>query len=409
MADRSTRRRFLAAGIAGCLASLAGCSSWGPRRETTEASGATDPTTTADSTASSPTQGKGAPSTETSAPDNWGTVDVRGAIYLPARAFNFYQQWADYDREVIERDLGYATEVNLNAIRTWASIEHWQEDAEAHREAIEHFLSTAEGYDLDVLLGLFDFAGRDPTEERLQDTDPRTATGVRSPSSAVMRDRSRWGEPERYVRWFMDEFRDDDRLMAIEAMNEPGWQSHATRFAGAMFDAMVDERGSVPLTVGSTSMANNAEYHDWGSDALQFHYNFAESPAVYREMLRSNRSVADELDVPVWLSEWQRVRGATGFATEPPDDQKTPDYASLAPLIHESGFGNFFWSLMVQPAFVPAQRQYGILNGLFHEDGTVWSREDARAIAAMSGETDVSGLEQRREWPAWASAVEDGT
>ena len=408
MSDRCTRRRLLAAGVSAGIASIAGCSSWGPRRETTR-SRTTTVSGRSDDRNDAPTD-DGTETTDgvTTDPSERGVIDVRGAIYLPARSFNFYQQWADYDEAVIERDLGYATDVNLNAVRTWASFECWQADPEAHRAALDHFLSTAEGYGMDVLVGLFDFAGQDPTEERLHDTDPRTATGVRSPGSAVMRDRSRWDDPEAYVRWFMDHFRDDDRLLAVEAMNEPGWQPHATEFARAMFEAMADERGSVPLTVGSTSMANNAEYLDWGSDALQFHYNFAETPATYREMLRSNRAVADRLDVPVWLSEWQRVRSATGFATEPPDDQKTPNYASLAPLVHESGFGNFFWSLMVQPAFVPAQRQYGILNGLFHEDGAVWSREDARAIKAMSGDPEVD-LQQRQEWPEWASAVEGGT
>ena len=161
MTDRCTRRRFLAAGVSAGLASIAGCSSWGPRRETTRSR-----TTTATRRSPDAARSEDATDEATTGPSERGVVDVRGAIYLPARSFNFYQQWADYDEAVVERDLGYATEVNLNAIRTWASFECWQADPEAHRTALDHFLSTAEGYGMDVLVGLFDFAGQDPTEER---------------------------------------------------------------------------------------------------------------------------------------------------------------------------------------------------------------------------------------------------
>ena len=399
MGKPSTRRRFLTAGVAGSLASIAGCSAIPPNSQTTSSSEQTSPAgTTVQYDLGSADYAK-----------NLGVVDVRGAIYLPAKAFNFYQQWANYDRKVIERDLGYATKVNLNAIRTWSSFELWHEDPQKLEKRLDHFLSAAEERGQKVLMGLFDFAGAEPTKKRLHNTNPQTATGVRSPSSKVMRRKSRWGEPREYVKWFMERYRDDDRLLAIEAMNEPGWRGYVMNFAKSMFRTMKQMKGSVPLTVGSTSMANNADYLDWGCDALQFHYNFAENREVYREMLRSNRNVADELDVPVYLSEWQRIRAATGFNSEPPEHQKVPNYASVAPLIHRAGFGNFFWSLMLQPAFVPAQRKFGILNGLFHEDGAVWSLRDAKAIMAMSGEVDVSGLQERQQWPKWASGVKNGT
>jgi hypothetical protein len=397
MGDRSTRRKFLISSAAASLVGLTGCSALSGNQTTSKP----------DDTGGDATGGASSGTRTPIDQSELEPLDVRGAIYVPARAYNFYQQWAKYDREVIERDLGYASRVNLNAIRTWGSYEFWREDAETHREEMEHFLSTADENGQRVLLSLFDFAGKEPTEERLHDTDPRTATGVREPSSEVMRNESRWDGPREYVRWFMDNWKDDDRLLAIEVMNEPGWRSYVTEFARGMFRTMSDARGDVRLTVGSTSMANNAAYLDWGVDALQFHYNFAESKDVYEDMLRSNGDVAADLDVPVWLSEWQRVRHSAGFAAEPPDDQKSSNYSSLAPLIHEAGFGSFFWSLMVKPAFVPAQRKHGVLNGLFHEDGAVWSLDDARSIEAMSGEASFDG-EERQQWPEWADEVKDG-
>jgi hypothetical protein len=331
-------------------------------------------------------------------------VDVRGALYLPTRAFNHYQMWANYDRDVIERDLGYATRVNLNALRTWANYEFWKEDPDAHLERLEHFLTTADEKGMKVLFGLFDAIGKDPTEEQLTNTDLMSATAVQSPPGDVIVNESRWEETREYVRWFMDNFRDDDRLLGIEANNEPGWGEPTKEFTKGMFETMKENRGSVPLTVGSTSLVNDTDYYEWGSDIMQFHYNFPNSREAFDDALRQVAILRERLDVPVWLTEWQRVRKGRGFHSAPAPDQRVPNYSSMAPLIHEHQFGNFFWSLMLKPAHVKSQRQHGILNGLFHEDGAVWSRDDARAIKAMSGEPRYDGP-VRNEWPEWLKPV----
>ncbi|WP_244605250.1 glycoside hydrolase 5 family protein [Halorussus halobius] len=330
-------------------------------------------------------------------------VDVRGALYVPARAWNTFQMWHDYDEAVVERDLGYATEVNLNAVRTWVSYEQYRRDPAALERAVDHFLATADERGIEVLFGLFESVGKEPTEEHLHDTDPVTAPPVQSPASDVLVDEFRWDGPREYVRWFMERYGDDDRLLAVEVMNEPGWLDAMKNFAAGMFETMVDHRGSVPLTVGSTSMANNAEYLDWGADVLQLHYNFPDSEAAFHDLLPQALELGRDLDVPVYLSEWQRVADF-GWDESEVVDEPGPDYASLAPAIREYGVGNFFWSLMVKPAYVRYMRERGIINGLFHEDGAVWSREDARAIKAMSGEPDLD-LEQRQEWPDWAAEV----
>jgi hypothetical protein len=328
-------------------------------------------------------------------------------MYLPARALTFYQMWANYDEAVIERDLGYARRVNLNAVRTWTCYEFWKREPEAHERRIDHLLRAADERGISVLFSLFEGNGVWPTDENLTNDNPFSGIGARSPGNDLLADRSRWSEAERFVKWFAERYGDDDRLLAIEVMNEPHWDSRATPFARSMFETLARNRGSVPLTVGSTSMVNNATYLDWGVDALQFHYNFPRSEERYRRFLDRMRVLADEFDGPTWLSEWQRVRSPPFGPCPPRDDHTYPNYASLAPTIHDSGFGNFFWSLMVKPAYLQPMRGNGVLNGLFHEDGAVWSLEDARAVKAMSGDPSVDGLAERAEWPEWAAGVKD--
>jgi hypothetical protein len=329
-------------------------------------------------------------------------VEIRGALYLPARAYNTYQMWHTYDRSVIERDLEYATRLGLNAIRTWASYEVWRESPEKHAAAISHFLSAADERGIQVLLGLFEGVGVDPTPERLTNRDPKSARAIRSPSLAVARDRGRWDEPRQFVRWFMDRHRNDDRLLAIEAMNEPGWVPAQKDFTRGMFDVMRRERGDVPLTIGSTSLANDADYAAWGSDIHQFHYNFPNNAGIYRRLLDEAADVSKTTGKPAWLTEWQRTRSGSGFAAPITGDDWQPDYETLAPTIKRAGTGNFFWSLMLKPAYVLVQRRKGVLTGVFHEDGAVWDLGDARALKSMSGDSTFVGRE-RKEWPEWAA------
>ncbi|MFB9806776.1 glycoside hydrolase [Haladaptatus pallidirubidus] len=312
--------------------------------------------------------------------------------------------WRDYDPAEIERDFGYAARLNLNAIRTWLSYEYWLQNPDAHAKHLEHLLDTADKYGMQVLLGLFDSVGRAPTFENLLNDDILAAVQTHSPSGRTMVEKPLWKTPRVFIRWFMQQYRDDDRLLAIELTNEPGWDQRNVQFMREMAEILAWYRGERPLTVGSTSLANNAEYLDWGMDILQFHYNFARTPKLYRHVLQQANYVQTKLDMPVWLSEWQRLRPGEKFAADVNENAAVPDYSSLAPIIHKAGIGNFFWSLMLKPAYTLAVRENGVINGLFHEDGAVWSLDDARAIKAMSGDPSFEGRE-RKEYPDWTSDI----
>jgi hypothetical protein len=337
-------------------------------------------------------------------PDTDAPVDVRGAIYIPTRAFNRYQMWRDYDPAIIERDMGYAASVDLNAIRTWLSYEYWLQNPQRHEEAVDHFLTTAERNGIRVLLGLFDSVGREPTFENLMNDDPLTAVQAFSPSTRTMANDDLWDNPRDFIVWFMEKYRNDERLLAIELTNEPGWNNKDLQFFKELSKTFTLYRGEIPLTVGSTSLVNNVDYLDWGMDILQFHYNFARTPSLYERVLRQANHVSSKLDTPVWLSEWQRIRPGQKFFADVAEQFEVPNYASLAPTIRESGVGNFFWSLMVKPAFSLYMREKGVLNGLFHEDGAVWSLADARSIKSMSGDPEYEGTE-RKEYPDWAKII----
>lgn len=340
---------------------------------------------------------------------------LRGAVYVPARAFNAYQTWRDYDESEVERDLGFAASLNLNALRVFLCYEYWLDDEEAQARKFDHLLAAAAEREIGIVPILFESAGREPTRDHLTDRDPLTAAAVRSPSHAVIKNQARgptssgvlntvrtlvgrdhrWDEPAAFVEWVMDRYGDDDRLVAIELMNEPGGWPQREAFARAMLRTADDHRGSVPLTMGSKSLENNRLYENPPLDVYQFHHNLPPTPDDMEATLAEARDLREATGVPVWLSEWQRTR-------EEPPDVLLPNYASLAGTIRDGPVdGDFLWSLLLKPAYLPDMRTRGRLNGVFHEDGAVWSAADARAIAGDAA-LDVT---ERRAWPAWATDI----
>ncbi len=325
----------------------------------------------------------------------------RGAVYIPARAFNAPQMWRDYRADEIRRDMSYARSVRLNALRLWASYEYWLREPAAFAERFDDLLDAARDHGIGVLVSLFENCGVAPTAENMWSKDPQTAFCITSPDRhGVMHNPARWSEPAAFVRWFMEQYGDDERLIGIEVMNEPGIREDGVMpFAREMLAVALRGRGSVPVTVGCSCLENARFYADLGSEILQFHVNFPGSEQELRDELEAAVRRQEELQRPAWLTEVQRVRSVSGWEDErPPERELGPDLTSVIPVVREYPLGWFFWSLMVKLAYLPGQRAKGTINGLFHEDGAVWSLADARAVA---DDADLT-LQERPEWPGGA-------
>lgn len=319
-------------------------------------------------------------------------TDVRGAIYFPSKVLNHYQTWSQFDRSEVHRDLTYAAELNLNALRVIVGYEFWRDNPNEFRDAFDSFMSLADAHDIQILPVFFESIGDKPIPKNLTDTDLLTSFAVKSPSSKVISNRSRWNGPRSFVQWFVNRYANHNALLAVEIMNEPGEWKPRVNFCRAMLRAARDINPDVPLTMGSKEFKYNRQYTDPELDIYQFHFNLPPHADDMRETLREAKAVADDTKKPIWLTEWQRTR-------EGPPNKMLPNYESLANIIRNSDIhGDFFWQLMLKPAYINKPRKQGRLNGLFHPDGTVYSTGDAQALANHDDFT-----EERTDWPDWAS------
>ncbi len=314
-------------------------------------------------------------------------ASIRGAIYVPYSAYNAPQMWKNFNAAETRRDLGYARKIHLNALRVWASYEYWQMEPAKFQAEFDQFLEIAHAHRIRILFSLFENDGVEPTPENMWDTNPATALDIQSPGREVAAPDhpERWEAPRTFVQWFMKRYGHDNRLLAIEVMNEPGGRKESTTvpFAKSMFITAKSMQGTVPLTVGSARLPLAEEFLPLGLDIIEFHDNFPASAVNLDQAIASALALGKQDGVPVWLTEWQRVRtGGSGFDKNPvlPDELYT-DYASLAPTVYAKPVGSFFWCLMAKRAYLKGQRKFGTLNGLFWPDGAVVSIKDARAVA----------------------------
>jgi hypothetical protein len=315
-------------------------------------------------------------------------ASIRGAIYIPAGAYNAPQLWKNFSLKETRRDFGYAREIHLNALRMWASYEYWGMEPAKFQREFDQMLDAAHDNGIRILISLFENDGVAPTPGNMWTTDPKRAFAIQSPGRKIAAgDPSQWEHPRKFVEWFMKQYGNDDRLLAIEVMNEPtigrNGKPGTAPFAMSMFKTAKSLQGTVPLTVGSARVNLARKFIPLGLDIINFHDNYPVSTQALADAIRNALAAGQKTGLPVWLTEWQRVRqGGSGWGGQRITQQeRLTDYASLAPTVHSYPIGSFFWSLMIKPAYLPAQRKNGTINGLFWPDGAVDSLKDARAIS----------------------------
>jgi hypothetical protein len=304
---------------------------------------------------------------------------------MPFAAWNAYQMWANYENRVIERELDMAASLGLDSLRVFGSYERWREDGSSFFAHVDHFLSECKKRGIDPVVILFEAQPKEePTEHNLTTTDPAEAFAVHSPSRRDVIQPRNWSgyarSPLHFARRWGQEVASDSRLLATEIMNEPGDVQPRQDFVKEMLTEVRTHAPSATLTMGCKDLEYNLVYdEDDELDIHQFHMNLPSDRAAAEDYLQRAAEHRRETEKPLWCSEWQRTR------TEPPS-RFLPNYKSLVPLMQRAQGndyidGDFFWGLMLKPAYLKKPRRKGRINGVFHPDGRPFDPYDFAALA----------------------------
>lgn len=149
-----------------------------------------------------------------------------GCNFTPSNAINQLEMWqADsFDMATIDRELGLAASVGLNAVRVYLHDLLWLDNAEGFVDRVDAFLGLAERHGIRVMLVLFDSCWH-PEPSLGPQPQPRDGVHnsgwVQSPGISALRNADEHDRLEDYVKGMVARFANDPRVLAWDIWNEP--------------------------------------------------------------------------------------------------------------------------------------------------------------------------------------------
>ncbi|UJR19466.1 hypothetical protein I4U23_022597 [Adineta vaga] len=202
-----------------------------------------------------------------------------GANFVPSSSVNVIDMWRTFDTVTIERELEWASSINMNVMRVFLHVLFYQQDAAGYLEKINDFLTIADRFKIKVIFVLFDECWRpDPKLGPQPEPIPgqHNSQWVRCPGQALLLDQSKWFLLKRYTRDILSHFSTDSRVVIWDLYNEPQG-SHQVPIVlpllHEIYSAAIAADPNQPLTFGIAGPLNEplAQFELETSDIISFH------------------------------------------------------------------------------------------------------------------------------------------
>ncbi len=304
-----------------------------------------------------------------------------GCNFIPSTAINQLEMWQDatFDPGTIDRELGWAADIGMNAVRVYLHDLVWQADAEGFKRRIDRYLDLAARKGIRTLFVLFDDCwNSDPKLGKQPEPIPgvHNSGWMQSPGTKVVTDPDGWKRLDSYVKGVLAAFAADERILMWDLYNEPGNNGLGDRSLPLLQAAFGWARAAhpqQPLTAG-VWYDNQAliDFQLEASDVITFHnYNDASSLSEQIRRLKA-------LGRPVICTEYMaRTRGSR--------------FATHLPIFKQERVGCFNWGLVsgktqtIYPWGSPPGEPEPELwfHDIFRKDGTPFDRAEVELIKEL--------------------------
>jgi hypothetical protein len=277
-----------------------------------------------------------------------------GCNYIPATAINTIEMWqADsFDSTTIEKELGWAEELEFNTMRVFLNSLVWKNDKEGFKNRIQKYLSISESHKISAIFVFFDDCWNEESSLGRQ-PDPKPGVHnsgwVQDPARSLRSDTVKlYSELEEYVKDIVTTFKNDERVLMWDLYNEPGAGSIA--LLRNVYKWVREVKPSQPVTSGINNL-DHIEINNFrlaNSDVITYH-NYAdtgeetlwikflklyERPLICTEYLRRSFGCNFENIMPLFRANnvgainWGFVSGKTNTIfgwDDPRPDGREPD------------------------------------------------------------------------------------
>jgi hypothetical protein len=319
-----------------------------------------------------------------------------GANFLPSTAINQLEMWMSetFDPETIDRELGFAESIGMNAMRVYLHDLVWKNGRDGFFDRIRQYLDIAARHGIDTLFVIFDDCWLpDPVFGPQKNPEPeRHNPGwVCSPGREIVRDPSQWAPLEAYVTDLLTTFGTDERILGWDLYNEPGnghsgedetQEESADKYTLPLltraFQWAQAVRPAQPLTVGlwRSTLTGITELSAAESDIISFHQY--ESPQAVLDDIARIEGLAEGR--PIICTEYMARGMGNTFHT-------------ILPILKNHDIGAINWGLVSgksQTIFPWHWREgMGMPELLFHDvfnaDGTPLYEAERDVIMRVTG------------------------
>ncbi len=160
-----------------------------------------------------------------------------GCNFTPSTAGNQLEMWQPetFDPETINRELGWAADLGMNAIRVYLHDLLFEADSKGFLNRIDQVLEIADKHKIGMIPVLFDGVWNTCPELGPQ-PEPvpnlHNSIWVQSPGAAILRNPEQWVTLRPYVIKVFERFGEDSRVLAWDLFNEPDQMDRTTIEAG---------------------------------------------------------------------------------------------------------------------------------------------------------------------------------
>jgi len=294
---------------------------------------------------------------------------IRGVNYVPSYARNDLQIWNEFDAETIDRELGYAEKLKLNTVRVFLQYVIYEQDPDTFMANFETLLTLCEKHNIRLMPVVFDSCfGEFPDLENYRDKDWMANPGQNRIGPEF------WPELDAYAISLVEKYREDERIIMWDVMNEPYCTSFANDAAerekiGAFLSHELDvireqANPTQPMTVGfMASRFWTPEMID-RVDVISWH-NYTGDMDLLRADIRHVKALGEEHGKQVVINEIA-MRSSEQY------------FWKIMPLLAEENIGWVFWELMLGKT--PFSRGDAPIQGVVYPDGTCWDHWEIAAI-----------------------------
>ncbi len=310
---------------------------------------------------------------------------VRGCNFIPSTAINQLEMWQkeSFDTATIDRELGFAEGIGLNAMRVFLHHVAWEIDPAGFKKRVDEYLYIANKHHIKTMFVFFDDCWDEnyaAGTQRLPKPGVHNSGWIRDPGKLYYDQPAIITTLEKYVKDILTTFKHDKRILLWDVYNEPGNSGYGIKslpLLSKVFTWGRQVKPDQPLSAGlwDKNLTELNIFQLKNADVITYH-NYSDQ--------KEHGLVIDSLKQygrPMICTEYMaRTRGSR--------------FENIMPLLKQHNVGAINWGFVAGKTNtiyawdtpMPDGAEPKIwFHDIFRKDGTAFSNEEIKLIKKLTG------------------------